>query len=143
MEDGRSLRSAAELNKRLSNWLLKNWWIIPALIVVFGALAWADPSPTSIPFNPIQPTIGRQQAGAPSSIPTISDCNACKDETKCDCKTAKCTSQCGKSIYCDKAALEICINSLKIPANISKQLNNPGEYLACLFGGNCNPGIEK
>lgn len=134
----RRIRSSG--SKGLLNWLEKNWWLLPALIIIFGALAWVDPSssPTSIPFNPVQATVG--------SAPAPANCNVCKDQNKgCDCKKGKCNSQCGNSIVCDIASLQPCVNSGVVPTKIAQQFNkNPtAQFLQCLLAGSCNPGELK
>lgn len=126
--DGRSLQSAAELNKRLSNWLLKNWWIIPALIVVFGALAWADPTPSSVPVNP---------AGGTSTIsPTVSlqTCvDRCAKNSPCGC-SQKCKSVCGgKTIDC-----AIDTSYCPVPKSAKNETTGVPGLLRNLLGG---PGV--
>lgn len=79
--------------KGINGWLLRNWWLIPALIVLFGALAWVDPPPGSLGAIAGQSLGGNILDIRSSSSSSSSSSVSCKKDSDCSkkCSGGKCS----------------------------------------------------
>lgn len=82
----------------ISNWLLKNWWVLAAGIVLFGALAWVDPAGIPGPGS-LQSAAGTQVGGNVLDISgalggkgtSVGTGHSCKKNSDCHCTGGTCS----------------------------------------------------